>query len=83
LFPGLLREFLYQIDLIVLLSRIAPARKSLPAPTSLLPGSILARARAETSMEFGNALINKQIQVENICERPMACGHNGDEKGRA
>jgi hypothetical protein len=28
LFPGLLREFLYQIDLIVLLSRIAPARNA-------------------------------------------------------
>ena len=67
------REFLYQIDLIVLLSRIAPARKSLPAPTSLLPGSILAWARAKTSMEFGNLLINKQIRAENICE----CGFEG------
>jgi len=58
LFPGLLREFLYQIDLIVLLSRIAPARCLLSADKTSLTW-------ADNHMRRGKTIFAKLIFVEN------------------
>jgi hypothetical protein len=60
LFPGLLREFLHQIDLMVLLSRIAPARFFLSADKMFfLPEPILARGVAKAISEWGSFVENR------------------------
>jgi hypothetical protein len=58
LFPGLLREFLYQIDLIVLLSRIAPAR-------CLLSADKIFPTWADNGMMPGKRIFTKRIFIEN------------------
>jgi hypothetical protein len=65
LFPGLLREFFYQIDLIVLLSRIAPARNACRARQV----SVVLLLRPDDCMGFGKSNFKSGGFVENSGNR--------------